>query len=50
MRAIPVIVLEVGRYQSGEMALPEDDHVIKHLASAAADPALRDRILPRTPI
>jgi hypothetical protein len=32
MRAIPVIVLEVGAYQSEEMVLPEDDKMIEQLA------------------
>jgi hypothetical protein len=33
MRAIPVIVLEVGTYQSDEMALAEDNDVLKELAT-----------------
>ena len=48
MRAIPVIVLEVGSYQSDEMVLPEDDNVLEELAPAAADPAFGHGILPRT--
>ena len=43
MRAIPMIVLEVGTDQSEEMALSEDDNVIKQLAPAAADPAFGNR-------
>ena len=39
MRAICVIVLEAGTYQSAEMALAEDNDVLEELASAAADPA-----------
>ena len=50
MRPIRVIVLEVGTYQSEEMALPEDGNVIKQLAPAAADPAFGHGILPRTTI
>ncbi len=50
MRAIPVIVLEVGTYQSDEMAFPEDDDVFERLAAAAADPAFRRRVLPRTAV
>jgi hypothetical protein len=33
MRAIPVIVLEVGTYQSDEMAPAEDNDVLKELAT-----------------
>ena len=29
MQTIPMIVLEVGTYLSGEMALPEDDDVFE---------------------
>ena len=50
MRAIPMIVLEVGTYQSDKMALPEDNNVLEQLAPAAADPAFSHRILPRATI
>ncbi len=45
MRAIPVIVVEVGTYQSDKMALPEDNNVLEQLAPAAADPAFSHGIL-----
>jgi len=44
MQTIPVVILDVGMYQSQEMALPEDDHVVKQLAPATADPAFLSRL------
>ena len=50
MRVIPVIVFEVGTYQSDKMALPEDNNVLEQLVPAATDPAFSHVILPRTTI
>ena len=50
MRTILMMVLEVGTYQSNEVAFAEDHDVLEEFAPAAADPAFGHRILPRTPV
>ena len=50
MRAILVIVLEVGTYQPNEVAFAENHNVFVKLPPTVADPAFGHRILPRTPV
>ena len=50
MRAILVIVLEVGTYQPDEMALAKDDDMLEKLPPATTDPSVCHWILPRTPV
>src|SRR5271163_4516885 len=48
MSPVLVIVEQVGRHQPFEMALFQDDHVVKQVASATSNPALSNTVLPRT--
>jgi len=48
MRPVLMVVKHVGRHQSFEMPLIEDDHVVQSVASAASYPALSNTVLPRT--
>ena len=41
-----MLVLEVGAYQSNEVAFAEDHDVLEELAPVAADPAFGHRVLP----
>ena len=43
-----VIVDQVGRHQSFEMPLIQDDLVVQQVASATSHPALNNTVLPRT--
>jgi hypothetical protein len=44
------MVRDVRAQQPQQMLFVEHDHVIEHLATAAADPGLGDTVLPRTAI
>jgi hypothetical protein len=48
MRAILVIVEQVGRHQPFEMPLIQDDHVVQQIAPATSHPTLSNSVLPRT--
>src|SRR6266850_1894422 len=48
MRPVLVIVVQVRRHQPFEMALIQDNHVVKQVASATSHPALSNTVLPRT--
>src|ERR1700738_5054376 len=48
MSPVLVIVEQVGRHQPFEMALIQDNHVVKQVASATSNPALSNTVLPRT--
>ena len=50
MAAIFVVVVEVRAYKPDKMLPVKDDHMIEHFPSAAADPSLRDAILPCTSV
>jgi hypothetical protein len=50
MRAILVIVLEVGTHQPNEMVFVENHYLLEELPPTAADPAFGHQILPRTPV
>ena len=50
MRAILVVVRDIGREQPLQMRLADGNHVIQQFATAAADPALGYPVLPRTPV
>jgi hypothetical protein len=45
MRAVLVIIEQVGRHQPFEMPLIQDDHVVQQVASATSHPALRNTVL-----
>jgi hypothetical protein len=44
MRAILVIILDVGTYQPNEMAVAENHDVFEELPPTAADPAFLSRL------
>src|SRR6202162_1336391 len=46
MSPVLVIVEQVGRRQPFEMALSQDDHMVKQVASATSNPALSNTVLP----
>src|SRR6516225_4137451 len=48
MRPVLMVIEQVGRHQSFEMPLIEDDHVVQQVASATSYPALSNTVLPRT--
>src|SRR6516164_7132147 len=48
MRPVLMVVKHVGRHQSFEMPLIQDDHVVQQVASATSHPALSNTVLPRT--
>ena len=48
MRSVFVVVDKVGRHQTFEMPLIQDDHVVPQVASATSHPALRNTVLPGT--
>src|SRR3974377_2201000 len=48
MRPVLMVIEHVGRHQSFEMPLIEDDHVVQQVASATSYPALSNTVLPRT--
>src|SRR5215469_4087064 len=48
MRPVPMVVEQVGRHQSFEMPLIQDDHVVQRVASATSHPTLSNTVLPRT--
>jgi len=48
MRPVLMVIEQVGRHQSFEMPLIEDDHVVQQVASATSYPALGNTVLPRT--
>src|SRR6202035_4290856 len=48
MSPVLVIVEQVGRHRPFEMALIQDDHVVKQVALATSHPALSNTVLPRT--
>ncbi len=48
MSPVLVIVVQVRRHQPFEMALIQDNHVVKQVASATSHPALSNTVLPRT--
>ena len=48
MRAVFVVVADVFREQTFQMAFVHRDDVIQQISSAALDPTLRDSILPGT--
>ena len=50
MATIFVIIVEVRAHQPDKMLPIKDDHMIEQLPSAAADPSLRDAILPGTAV
>ena len=50
MAAIFVVVVEVRAYKPDKMLPVKDNHMIEQLPSAAADPSLRDAILPWTSV
>ena len=50
MTPVFVIVAEVATYESHEVALTKDDHVLENLPPATTDPAFRHGILPRTAV
>jgi len=43
-----VVVIDVFAQQAMQVPLIQDDHVIQHLSTSAADPSLGDPILPWT--
>ena len=45
-----MIMRDIGMYQPNEMAFAENYDVFEELPSTGADPALRHRILPGTPV
>ena len=49
IRSILVIVRNVLVPQSPQMTLIEDDHIVKQIPAAVANPALSNPVLPRTP-
>src|SRR6516164_6231983 len=48
MRPVRMVIEQVGRHESFEMPLIEDDHVVQQVASATSYPALGNTVLPRT--
>jgi hypothetical protein len=48
MRPVVMVVPDVLVHQALQMAFIENDHMVKEIAAAVADPALRDAVLPRT--
>ena len=50
MRPVFVIVTDVLIHQAFQMAFIENDHMVEQIASAVANPALGNAILPRTSI
>src|SRR6516164_2123740 len=48
MRPVLMVIEQVGRHQSFEMPLIDDDHVVQQVASATSYPALSNTVLPRT--
>ena len=48
MRSVLVVIANVFVHQAFQMSLIHDDHVIKQIEAAGADPAFRDAVLPRT--
>src|SRR5215469_3167966 len=48
MRPVLMVIAQVGRHQSFEMPLIEDDHMVQQVASATSYPALSNTVLPRT--
>ena len=49
MRSVVVVVADVIIHESFQMPRIEHDHVVEQIATAVADPALSDTVLPRTP-
>ena len=48
MRAVLVVVANILREQSLQMAFVDRDDVVQQVTAAALDPSLRDDVLPRT--
>src|SRR5215471_11396047 len=48
MSTVLMVIEQVGKHQSFEMPLIEDDHVVQQVASATSYPALSNTVLPRT--
>src|SRR5215469_3810685 len=48
MSPVLMVIEQVGKHQSFEMPLIEDDHVVQQVASATSYPALSNTVLPRT--
>lgn len=48
VRALVVVVIDVTNEQPLQMRFSDGDHVVQQFATATADPALGDSILPRT--
>ena len=48
MCSILVVVTDVLIHQAFQMPLIEDDHMVKQIAAAVADPPLGNTVLPRT--
>jgi len=48
MSPVFVIVDQVGRHQSFEMPLVQDDRVVQQVAAATSNPTLSNTVLPRT--
>ena len=48
MAAIFVVVVDVRAHKPNKMVAVKNDHMIKELPAAAADPSLRDATLPGT--
>ena len=50
MRPVLVVMADVLVHKSLQMPLIEDDHMVKQIAVAVANPTLGDDVLPRTAI
>src|SRR5215469_13403246 len=48
MSPVLMVIEQVGRHQSFEMPLIQDDHVVQQVASATSHPTLSNTVLPRT--
>src|SRR6516225_4973274 len=48
MSPVLMVVEQVGRHQSFEMPLIDDDHVVQQVAPATSHPTLSNTVLPRT--
>jgi hypothetical protein len=48
MSPVLVIVEQVGKHQTFEKSLIQDDHVVKQVASATSNLAFSNTVLPRT--